>query len=260
MRSVLFLALLACLATPAPAPAESSLALEAAMLERSAQVYDGGGRAVGRGSVETRVRPDGRVVLVQRVSLAGQLRSELKLVASRDRSGILRAESQSALSLNAEGERLAEMHVDHGRAVARCRGARKDWREIALPAHDRVANAALPWLLPRLARDAGGSEQVDFLFCRRRPRLIELRLRRPPKPGAVSEICGEFELPGSLAWVPRGLLPRLVYWYGREGADPWLGEAVPWARGLRLLRRDFLERETGLEPATPSLGSSCSAN
>ena len=139
--------MVACLGAPAAATAESSLELEESALDRRAQVFDGEGRAVGRGSVATRVRP----------------------------------------------------------------------------------------------------------------RLFELRFGRQPSPQAATEIRGEYALSGALSWVPRGIRPRLVYRYADEGPDAWLGEVLAWDRALRLLREEFLERETGIEPATPSLGSSCSA-
>ena len=239
MGPAIRIALAACLCAPAAARAESSLALDAVALDRRAKVYDESGEAVGRGRAVTRARPGGGLELVQRVSVAGRLRSESVLVAAIAGDGTLRPESQSALSLDAEGERLAEMRVDHRRGIARCRQAERAWREIALPPRDRIANAALPWLLPGLARGDAEAVEVEFLLCRGRPRLFGLRLRRRPLSEAAVEIRGEYALPGPLSWVPRRLRPRPVWWYGPGGPDPWLGEELSWDRGLRLLREGF---------------------
>jgi hypothetical protein len=235
----LSLGLLAVVAIGRPALAESSLRLELPdhYGRIPASTYDEGGERVGGAEILIEERGIGKVALEVESGIEGAERTVASADLIRvDGGEALQIVAQHSRSIDAEGNPLGVLSIDHVAGIGSCTpppSTGKKAETLRLPSGDRVANVPLNLLFRPLAR--GETQELSFqiFVCRFGPRLFDAvaTVARRAESGDGEpekvEVRYELEIPGYLAAIARPFLPRVAMWFDAGASGDWIGHRMP---------------------------------
>jgi hypothetical protein len=196
-----------------------------------ADTYDEAGLRVGDAQLHMLRLDDGLVELVASSGIEGAERTTATARLAEGETS-LRPVYQSSQSIDAEGNALGLLAVDHERREATCTHATTGKQEhIELPEGDRVANVPLNLLFLPLVR--GETEVIDFQFvlCRFGARLIKAQAqvaeRRTQGGEEYVEIRYNLNLGSFLNRLAAPFMPRLSVWFDSQETGSWVGHRMP---------------------------------
>ncbi len=243
------------LLAPLPAGADSALRvprdLDIGVL--AASTYDEAGARVGPASMRVENVADGgvRIEAISGIHEAEQTVVSALLEPTPD-GAALRPVWQESRSLNAEGEPLGILYVDHVRGEGRCTPADGSEPEnVALPDGDRVANVVVSQLLGPLVVARKGSFDFAILICRPDARVLSARaevvdIRTSDAGAEFIEIETAVELGPILGRLLGPFLPRVSMWFDSQNSMSWIGQRMPlFGKGPTVL-----VLRTGVSPAS----------
>lgn len=229
--------------------------------ETAVDTYDASGsQRVGTGFIAFETLDDGTIQFVGRSAIQGAESTRINaLFEAIPETGLMRPLLQQSRSLDAEGNPMGVMTIDHRNGVGTCAPTGTDPRSVPLPEDDRVANVILANMLRPLAGNGSGEVPFQILICRPGVRVVSARARVVEKRGALSRPVAlangkaaldlvEIETGADLGPILNRLLgpwlPTVSLWFdGSQSA--WLGHRVPlFAKGptVTVLRADIAER------------------
>ena len=144
--------------------------------------------------------------------------------------------SQQSQSIDAEGNPLGVLSIDHVQRIGSCTpppGNGKSVQTLQLPTGDRIANVPLNLLFRPVAR--GDTDKLSFqiFVCRFGPRLLNAVAtvaRRSESANGGSEtveVRYELQIPGYLSSLARPFLPNVAMWFESGASGDWLGHRMP---------------------------------
>lgn len=249
MASAIALALLA----PLPAGAASALRVprDVVIGELAASTYDEAGKRVGPASMRVENVADGgvRIEAISGIHEAEQTIVTALLEPTPD--GVaLRPVWQESRSLDANGEPLGVLRVDHARGEGLCTPSDGSEPErVALPDGDRVANVVVSQLLGPLVAARQGSFDFAILICRPDARILSARAEVVNGRGDAGGVDGAGDAGTELVEVRTAVelgpilgsllgpfLPRVSMWFDPDAATSWIGQRMPlFAKGPTVL-------------------------
>jgi hypothetical protein len=254
-------ALVASVASPRPAAAESAISLPAPEVvgDIPAETYDLEGERVGEASLGVVQLDDGHLQLRARTGIEGSARTEMSAELAPDGPGKVRLLRQRSQSHDEQGASLGVMSIDHERGMATCTpapGSGDEPVEIELPRHDRVVNIPLNLLFEPLVQ--GKTEEIDFqlLLCRvGGGRIVDAHAQvaseRQGEQGRVVEVRYEVDLGPLLSRLAAPFMPQLSLWFDDQSPGAWIGHRMPlFSKGPTVLvvRAGFDPSKIGAAP------------
>ena len=230
---------------PLPAGAASALRVprDLAFGDLAASTYDEAGQRVGPASMRVEDVGDGRVRIE---AISGFHEAEQTIVSALlepTPDGVaLRPVWQESRSLNADGEPLGVLRVDHVRGEGTCTPSDGSEPErVALPEGDRVANVVVSQMLGPLVAARKGSFDFAILICRPDARVLSARAAvvdtAPSGAGdELVEVETAVELGPILGSLLGPFLPRVSMWFDPKATTSWIGQRMPlFAKGPTVL-------------------------
>lgn len=233
------------LVAPLPAGAASALRVPRDLVvgDLAASTYDKAGKRVGPASmrVESVAAGGVRIEAISGIHEAEQTIVSALLEPTPD--GVaLRPVWQESRSVNADGEPLGVLRVDHARGEGTCTPSDGSEPErVALPDGDRVANVVVSQLLGPLVAAREGSFDFTILICRPDARILSARAKvvntAPIGAGdALVEVETSVDLGPVLGSLLGPFLPRVSMWFDPRDTTSWIGQRMPlFAKGPTVL-------------------------
>ncbi len=230
---------------PLPAGADSALRVPRDLVigELAVSTYDEAGARVGPASMRIEKVADGGVRIEATSGIHEAERTLVSALLEPTPDGeALRPVWQESRSVNAQGEPLGILYVDHVRGEGRCTPADGSEPErVPLPEEDRVANVVVSHLLGPLVAAREGSFDFAILICR--PDVRILAARAAVVNSATSDAGAEFvevetavELGPILGRLLGPFLPRVSMWFDSQDSMSWIGQRMPlFAKGPTVL-------------------------
>jgi hypothetical protein len=246
----LFVSALALLA-PLPADAASALRVPRDLVAGNiaASTYDESGKRVGPASMRVEHVADGHVRIEATSGFTGAEQTTVSALLEPTADGkALRPVWQESRSLNAAGEPLGVLMVDHARGVGTCTPSDGSAPEqVKLGANDRVANVVVSQLLGPLVAARAGSFDFAILICRPDARIVTARAEVVgTAPTVAAGAAGADEANGAngelvevetavdlgpvLGRLLAPFLPRVSMWFDPQDAQDaaaWIGQRMP---------------------------------
>ncbi len=198
-----------------------------------AATYDEAGERIGGANLLIERLGSGRVRVrsesvgphgAQTIALA-----ELAPIGSDSRLRVLFEESRS---LDAEGNNLGILSLDHVRRVARCQDPDgKVVAELELPEHDRVVNVPMNLFFQPLVRGEKQSLEFQIFLCRPDARIMDFKawtVRRGNDAPIEVRYGPDFGIASALA---RQMAPKLSFWFDAHAPYGWVAHRVPLYSG-----------------------------
>ncbi len=209
----------------------------------AASTYDESGKRVGPASMRVENVADGRVRIEAISGFTGAEQTTVSALLEPTADGAaLRPVWQESRSLNADGEPLGVLMVDHARGVGTCTPSDGSAPErVELPDDDRVANVVVSQLLGPLVAAREGSFDFAILICRPDARILAARAEvvgtAPSGDGGdLVEVETAVELGPVLGRLLAPFLPRVSMWFDPKDTVSWIGQRMPlFAKGPTVL-------------------------
>ena len=257
--------LVSALALLAPLPADAASALrvprDLVVGNIAASTYDESGKRVGPASMRVEHVADGRVLIEATSGFTGAEQTTVSALLEPTEDGqALRPVWQESRSLNADGEPLGVLRVDHARGVGTCTPSDGSAPEqVELPADDRVANVVVSQMLGPLVAARAGSFDFSILICRPDARILTARAEvvgtaqagangatgatggngvdgSSGASGELVEVETAVDLGPVLGRLLAPFLPRVSMWFDPQDAASWIGQRMPlFAKGPTVL-------------------------
>jgi hypothetical protein len=235
-RILLICALLA--ASPTHAESAFELPYPARFGAVPAATYDPDGQRIGEAAV-TIERVEGGIRLL---SHSGKRDGESTIATATFtpivKGATMRLIRQESRSLDAEGNLLGVLLVDHLARRATCR--KPDGTlvgEIELPASDRVVNVPMNLFFLPLVRGDKESMHFQLFLCREGARALDFEAwvanGRRGKWGKskLVEVRYSPDFGSLVSIVARGFAPRLSFWFDPDAPHRWAGHRLPLFSG-----------------------------
>jgi len=237
-RVGLALAFCAALVGSLSAHAESSLemAMPATFGSLDAGTYAQSGKRVGDRHLSVEKLENGNVRILSTVGIDGGASTVAQAILTPiDGGRALRLLRQESRSLDANGDPLGVLSIDHVKRLATCAEtdrAQPSVRTLELPERDRVVNVAMNLLFEPLVRDRAETVDFQIFVCRPRPYLVSFRARvsrHIPAVNGTHEIIevGYEPRGGLVSLIVRQFAPRLVFWFDPARSNAWIAHRLP---------------------------------
>ena len=198
-----------------------------------AATYDEAGERIGGADLVIERLDSGRVrVRSESFGLRGAQTVALAELAPIGPDGSLRVLFEESRSLDAEGNDLGILSLDHVGRVARCQDPDgKTVAEIELPEHDRVVNVPMNLFFQPLVRGEKQSLEFQIFLCRPDARIIDFKawtVRRGNDAPIEVRYGPDFGIASLLA---RQMAPKLSFWFDARAPYGWVAHRVPLYAG-----------------------------
>ncbi len=198
-----------------------------------AATYDETGERIGDADLLIERLSSGRVrVRSESVGLGGAHTVALAELAPIGSDGGLRVLLEESRSLDAEGNDLGILSLDHVRRVARCQDPDGETvAELELPEDDRVVNVPMNLFFQPLVRGERQSLEFQIFLCRPNARLIDFKawaVKRGSNAPIEVRYGPDYGIASALA---RQMAPKLSFWFDARAPYRWVAHRVPLYSG-----------------------------